>query len=557
MGLGYPHCAGTGLPVFNGHPNRRSVDSVGPGLLLRLHDSFQASRLHSGATMKTADKPLKKRRRPFAWVNRYWYPNPVKTRTRTKKILGVPVRGLVSLLSQPSKKMVTVIRRPPRQKLMVRRMRTPKRWPSPLAIPFVRTQSYWRSVYRYYTNNTLLTVPLTSEVRLINISLTKTSTSLPKWREIIAAGGNATTAFSLTARTVDAMSYPMMQLTYRHRNNAFSPFELKQQFDSSFANQWYSGSIATHFSGVTDQKAQDRATQLLYKKIRQARQQLQGGVILGEIDKTAKLLLGTARGLKQGVWNYLSTAVGIRRGKGRPSAKRKAIANSYLQATFGWQPLINDCEDLAKTLGRLCYENDRVRFRVAAGSEVVTSQTFRQIQFASLFGNITTIEKTSTNVYYKGFLRSMPYEIGSPPLERIISMSGFDLRSFIPTMWELVPYSFLVDYFTNIGDCLAAFCTDTSIVKGLWRTSIKESTREYRVSMDEKASIANLKATLGTDLSGPIICTKKDGLITFSLRDVSRNVAEIPVMVPRLTGLDLPYRQFANIGALITGKSAR
>jgi hypothetical protein len=31
---------------------------------------------------------------------------------------------------------------------------------------------------------------------------------------------------------------------------------------------------------------------------------------------------------------------------------------------------------------------------------------------------------------------------------------GFDPSSFLPTVWELIPYSFLIDYFTNIGDVI-------------------------------------------------------------------------------------------------------
>jgi hypothetical protein len=69
-------------------------------------------------------------------------------------------------------------------------------------------------------------------------------------------------------------------------------------------------------------------------------------------------------------------------------------------------------------------------------------------------------------------------------------------------------------------------------------------------------SLADLKANLGTNgrnYSG----WKKDGLSTILYRTVSRNTAAVPLLVPQLTGLDLPWRQFANMGALIQSKSGR
>jgi hypothetical protein len=38
-----------------------------------------------------------------------------------------------------------------------------------------------------------------------------------------------------------------------------------------------------------------------------------------------------------------------------------------------------------------------------------------------------------------------------------VGLLGFRWEDFIPTVWELIPYSFLVDYFTNIGDVLSAW----------------------------------------------------------------------------------------------------
>jgi hypothetical protein len=357
---------------------------------------------------------------------------------------------------------------------------------------------------------------------------------------------------------MSAPDYSEAEIKFYHdyRINQFNPWVSSYTRDN-FVNYINIDAIGSHAVPGVAQKAQDQAAIQLVKKIHQARHQLQGGVILGQIDKTARLLIGTAKDLKQGVFSYLAKAVGIRRGKGSNRSKRKAIANSYLEATFGWQPLLYDAKDLAKTLGRLSTEVDKTYLKAVGEWAEQSAQSSSVVPgVGGMYARVNENTYTQSRVVYRGTLRGQPYELGKPPLERIISMSGFDLRSFVPTMWELVPFSFLVDYFTNIGDCLLSWTADTDLVKVLWRTQTTETVRETRISPLYDYSLGQLKANLGTNgrsYSG----SKRDGLSTVIYRTVSRDGAQVPLLVPKLTGLDLPWRQFANIGALIQNFSKR
>lgn len=434
----------------------------------------------------------------------------------------------------------------------------------PYVSPYTKTQSVLRSHYTYSANQVPLSQPPASSVSSYTYSQSKTGNYLRNWKTVIRVNGNATTKFDAWAHVVDR-NYPYIIVYNERRINQFNPWYLAYS-TTNFVNFLHVdlAPFSTHFIPGVTQKALDRAAIAVVRKINQAHHQLQGGVILGEIDKTARLLAGTARNLKQGVLNYVKTAVGIRKSKpkgqtrGRPmtvqqvnNSKTKAIANSYLEATFGWAPLIHDCEDLAKTLGRLTTESDKIRFRAGAEWEEQYSQVATRVSFAGLFCDKTVTKGTRCNVTYRGFLRGLPYEAGSPPLERIVSMSGFDLRSFVPTMWELIPYSFLVDYFTNIGDCLQSWTLDTSVVKALWRTVVTESFVEIRCKPDLGASIAQIQLDTGTN-GRSFTGNKRDGLCSVYYRTVARDQAAVPLLVPQLTGLDLPWRQFANMGALLT-----
>jgi len=420
---------------------------------------------------------------------------------------------------------------------------------------YTKSSNVYIGIERYYANMTsIYTPPLYSrEVR--TFGRTKTGNYLPKWRKIISSGGNATTAFDANIKWLD-VDYANSYIKYRWRANALSPWEWKYSQESSWRLVVDINPIAGHFSLLTGpffERARSQAIQQLYRQIWRAHHQIQGGVVLGELGKTAGMLRGTASNLRGGILSYLSKAVGIRNGRGSSKAKRKALSNTYLEATFGWQPLISDCKDLAKTLGRLIHESDRVRFRAFGSEEGQHSKAVGESTFGTLYVNQTTFEIAKVEVIYRGFLRGPRYEAGSPPLERIISMSGFDLRSFIPTVWELIPYSFLVDYFTNIGDVLQALCTDTSGVHGLWKTEIWESKREVTLAPNRKKTEDVLISVNGTNVSD-FQHSGGVGKYVTTLRNVSRNTSGMPLMLPQFTGLDLKWRQFVNIGALFLSK---
>lgn len=432
---------------------------------------------------------------------------------------------------------------------------------SPIHTPLEAVMSYTKSstvryrITNFQANRVEDATPDSTNHKISICGRSMTGEVLPKWRKIIASSGNATTPFNADETLVQADYVENRVSLYWH--SAFEPQKWIhfRHRESSYAN-WYVLDPLAHFSILTAPffaVAEDRAIKSLYRAIWQAHHQVQGGVILGELGKTARMLAGTASGLKSGVFNYLAKAVGIRRGKGTDTNKRKQIANSYLEAVFGWQPLIMDCKDLAKTIGRLCHEADRVRFR-GFGQNV--GQAAQSVGGLPMGANSCTIDTGEVLVVYSGFLRGPKHEAGSPPAERIVSMSGFDLRSFIPTVWELVPYSFLVDYFTNVGDVLQALCTDTSGVTGLWRTNIWTSQRDINIAPDK----AKCESLIRTQYSGAgeaikdLAISGRTGGFTLKRRNVSRYATGMPLMVPQFTGFDLPYKQFANIGALLLSK---
>lgn len=202
---------------------------------------------------------------------------------------------------------------------------------------YTKSETVRYRVTRFFANRVEVGTPDGTAHQIVLYGRTKTGNYLPKWRQIIRSGGQASTAFNGTIDTIQA-DYVDMEAFVRAKGtppdvNKYIQYRHKE---SSFSNWWSMNPLPWHESIITGlaTQARDRAIKTLYQKVYKAHHQVQGGVILGEIGKTTRLLAGTATRLKSGVMNYLGTAVGIRRGKGSNTSKRKAIANSYLEATL-------------------------------------------------------------------------------------------------------------------------------------------------------------------------------------------------------------------------------
>jgi hypothetical protein len=413
--------------------------------------------------------------------------------------------------------------------------------------PYSKGNFRYYRIYRYSIN----LAPQTQQPSSTSISFWNwrgmTGHLLPKWKKVIRDGGNATTSFSGNEQTLE-VEYPYMNASYRYEVSP-NDWQLYRTYDSSFSDWLNLNPIGSHPVSTVEQEANAQAVAYLYRALHKARHQLQGGVILGEIHKTARLLTGAASRLKLSVAQTVTGMNKIRRQSGsKASVRRKALANAYLEGVFGWQPLIKDVQDAAITLARIIHFKDRTRLRVGAVREKSISHGMSEIRYGDLFCNLVTLETTKAEVIYRGFLQGTPYQGGIAPLQRIITLSGFDLGSFIPTMWELVPYSFLVDYFTNIGDVMYAITADTSIVSGLWKTTRIESAREYFVNPNIEKSTQSLDVR---SYIKNVIVTGQAGYYAVKYRTVTRSSSSVPYLMPGLKGIDLPWRQYANIGALL------
>jgi hypothetical protein len=157
--------------------------------------------------------------------------------------------------------------------------------------------------------------------------------------------------------------------------------------------------------------------------------------------------------LKRGNIALAADALGIRVSK-RANARYKrefrkhqpkAVANGWLELQYGWRPLLNDIFGAAELLA-LSNLDKLIRGRVSALHTVQ-----RSFLFTSLDGNVprtelTTVEYTRKYVCYF-----------SARNELLSGLASMGITNPALIAWELLPYSFVADWFIPIGNWISTF----------------------------------------------------------------------------------------------------
>jgi hypothetical protein len=183
----------------------------------------------------------------------------------------------------------------------------------------------------------------------------------------------------------------------------------------------------------------------------------QGGTFLGELRETISMIRRPALALRQGIDSYYRRAKKLSQ-SGKINTVNKAIAGSWLEYQYGWRPLISDLEGACKTASGLGKHFVTNRFSGTASTSTgqVVLRSYTVPSHGATWG-WEIHQESESQVSYSGSVRA-GNENSAPGLSHTW---GLSTRDFLPTVWELIPYSFLVDYFSNVGsiiDCLS-YCS--------------------------------------------------------------------------------------------------
>lgn len=354
-----------------------------------------------------------------------------------------------------------------------------------------------------------------------------TSDDPRNWRELVRQHRNATTYLTGTKWHVDIPNgYARADWKARWDN---TPNVAQYSEIRGCIPVWTNTMPNTYTQGDLNALAESEAKIKLFKELKDKRTAFEGGVFLGELAETVRMLRRPLSGIRDGMSDYLDRV----KKRGRRSNVQnlnRMVAGTWLETMYGILPLASDVENAQEALNRQLdrYEALYQRFKVQSDikdsvSNFTTYSLNPTIDRPWIFYCKYRRVKTSSVRYY-----GQVYTAALSAKRMSRANWGLTLNEFVPTIWELIPYSFVVDYFTNTGDLISAACTYTGDVRWISRTSVVTGSIEHYLSSYSCVPRALFDGPV-TGLSHTVLAPHP---LVISQRNVSRSPTSVPTLNP-------------------------
>jgi len=315
-------------------------------------------------------------------------------------------------------------------------------------------------------------VPLNTGRIVLLDGITAVGSDKPSWRLLAKAGSDCTNEYNLSA-VRRKTSGAIVRGRYKTPDDKWHDMEaVNPLFYPSIDNMG-------DYSQLVE-RTTNRATNLFFKNVRGTQREISGPTFVAEFRDTVRMLKRPASALRDFTISWSERARSrSRQLKGYPL--RKMLAQSYLEYTFGVKPFLADTEAIARAIAKAQYAK-RINRVTAYAKDDDTGPMVLSGFSPGGYLKIATESFTSATAF-TGVNAAVVGETTAPSdgsadtVRRLIDTCGFNWSEVVPAAWEALPWSFVIDYFTNVGDVLSA--RTTSLANLRFYSISSKLTRRY------------------------------------------------------------------------------
>lgn len=414
----------------------------------------------------------------------------------------------------------------------------------------------------YYGNTAPLKGVVAATWDSVTNSTLKSGSNRPNWREMIRLGREAGTNYSVSGtKWSQKPIYAVIQgKIIKVSDNTSIPGSI------TFFGSRDAGSSGTNWNAITNavldwsdlraQGVEREARMQFYQKRLAIQRRFQTGVTLGEFGQTVRMFRKPLSGMSSLINSHVQRAARAAHGKrGKKVTERswtRAVNDSWLEAQYGLMPLVGEIEDLSGLV------SDPFRWPVedlySKAEDIVNGSA--PAQNGNLFGTSFSpnvrwtgdLEEKIT-VKYMGALRYRPSVV-----ENKVMKWGLGPKDFLPTVWNLIPYSFLLDYFTSVGGVIdgvshGALNLDWGcrVEKRSSSASWRMSTRPRTYTYDGVGPVLTYRVEAPFSSDGHVFTKERYSYTRSVIDKVSVGFSDLYFRLPRG---DTAWKKWTNVGAL-------
>jgi len=398
------------------------------------------------------------------------------------------------------------------------------------------TKRLVKSIYDESSASTGLNITVRpTAVELVGV---RTGEINPRYKDQIGKLLNATTPLTAYEQTVKIVSRGQVDVVFRPSQGGGS-FSSTEFGIGSRAKVWAIPNGAYPIDSSVRNQSIAEARSRAASKINALQSPFNTQVFAAELGETFKLLQGPYVKTGKRIGSLLLSLNNAR--KRGQKLKADDISSAWLEMRFGIMPLLSDIKDISKLI------NEKLDDR-----KVTQLRSYGEASKVLYYGNSVSNGNTPgllfkiTDNYVQKYQTFITCGLALEYQDRVNGLSALtdqllDVTQLPVTAWELIPFSFLVDYFVNVGDIIQSSCTARNAVSYVSESLVVTTHREF-ISDFWKNDRPDLIAS-----ANPVSPTRH---VISTLRNVTRSGGSlgIPPLTFTLPGSNIRY---ANIAALI------